>query len=166
MSESPEVIIIAALSKNHVIGKDNKLPWSLPGDWKHFKEVTHGYPMIMGRLSAESEDALYSDVFNVVLTSQSRLDLGWPYVVANSFAGALDLVQGFDKVFVIGGQRVFEEALPVANRLELTHVDAVVDGDTFFPDFDQTIWDHDEGIAFRGVEGNSHDFIILKWKRR
>ncbi len=136
--------LIAALGRNRVIGKDNRLPWHLPDDLKRFKELTLGKPVIMGRKTFESLGKSLPGRVNIVLTR----NLGFrarDCLVAHSVPEAVALAaEHGPEAFVIGGARVFEEFLPFADRLYLTVVEAELPGDTFFPAF--------EHLGFREIE--------------
>jgi dihydrofolate reductase len=144
-----ELVIIAAVSENNVIGKDGKLPWHIPEDLKRFKELTLNHSVVMGRKTFESIGKALPDRINVVVTrdtSYQPVDV----VVVHSFEEAIKMCKNYEKTFVIGGQSVFAEAMPLADRLEITEVHKEVDGDTYFPEFDRNDWvetsreDHDE----------------------
>ncbi len=161
-----KISLIAALSTNRVIGYRGRLPWTLPGDHAHFRMVTARKPMIMGRLSAESEDALYSDTLSVVLSSRKKLDLPWPHMVASNLSTALRLCEGYEEVFVIGGERVFQEAMPLATQMYLTRVDGMFGGDAFFPAIDKEAWLLTRERCFDADESHSHAFCIQHWIRK
>lgn len=139
---SMRISLIAALSRNHVIGKDNQLPWDLPADLSNFRRITAGHPFIMGRKSFESPHALLSDTFNIILSRQETLRLPPRAVRADSWPEALRraAATGAEEVFVLGGATVFARALPVAERLYLTLVDATLEGDAYFPPIDWSRW--------------------------
>jgi len=150
------VTLIAALGRNRVIGKDGTMPWHLPEDLKHFKALTMGHPMIMGRKTFDSIGRPLPGRRSIVITR----DRAWrvPGVeVAHSFDEALDLAGPADRVFVIGGGEVYAVSLPFADRLELTEVDAEPEGDTWFPEWDPAQWrevarDQRDGYAFVRLE--------------
>jgi len=148
--------LIAALGRNRVIGKDGTMPWHLPEDLNHFKALTMGHPMIMGRKTFDSIGRPLPGRRSIVITR----DRAWrvPGVeVAHSFDEALDLAGPADRVFVIGGGEVYAVSLPFADRLELTEVDAEPEGDTWFPEWDPAQWrevarDRRDGYAFVSLE--------------
>lgn len=127
-----QITIIAAVAENGVIGRAGKLPWHIPEDLKRFKQLTLGHPVIMGRKTFESIGKPLPERKNIVITGQKDYRRGGIEVV-HSLDGALKACEGSEKVFVIGGSSVFEEALPLADRLELTLVHRVVEGDVYFP---------------------------------
>lgn len=136
------IAIIAALDKNNAIGKDNDLPWYLPGDLAYFKQLTLGASVIAGRKTYQSIVARLGkplpDRQNIVLSRKSfKADAG--VVVVNSIESALHRAT-HDRTFVIGGGQIYEQAIKQADRLYITEVDVAVDGDVFFPTIDKAIW--------------------------
>ena len=131
-----KISIVAAMSENQVIGYQNKLPWSLPADWENVHRIVNGKPCIMGRKSYESEDMLYSDYQNVVLSSRSLKGLPTNFVHTNSLAKAFALLSKEPEIIIFGGSRVFTETWPMVNYLYLTIVHHHFEGDTFFPTID------------------------------
>ncbi|MBW2280820.1 MAG: dihydrofolate reductase [Deltaproteobacteria bacterium] len=159
------ISMIAALARNRVIGRDGGLPWRLPRDSRHFMHTTLGKPVIMGRLTFESMGEALSRRDNVVITSDP--DFGPPGVrVARSLAEALELTADAPEQVLIGGQRVYEEGLPLADRLYLTFVDAEADGDTHFPELDPAEWREVERSEFAADEKHAHAFSIVTLERR
>lgn len=155
---------MAAVAKNGVIGADGRMPWELPEDLAHFKETTIGHPVIMGRRTYESIVARLGgplpDRTNIVL---SRGDPALPagVVHADSIKAALDAARdtGSDVAYVIGGGSVYEQSLPLADRLVLTEVDAEPEGDTRFPDWDRDDWAE--------IDRETHDcFAFVEYVRR
>ncbi len=150
------VTLIAALGRNRVIGRDGTMPWHLPEDLKRFKALTMGHPMIMGRKTFESIGRPLPGRRSIVITR----DRTWRHEgveVAHSFVEALSLAGPQARVFVVGGGEVYAEALPFADRLDLTEVDATPDGDTWFPEWDRSAWqattrDDRDGFAFVSYE--------------
>ncbi len=143
----PTVIsVVAALARNRVIGREGGLPWQLPGDLRRFKSLTLGHPVIMGRKTCESiRSALGGPLpgrTNIVVSRKA--DFAAPGCeVAPSIAAALELAAlkpGGEHCFVIGGGEIYRLALPLATRLELTEIDADVEGDTYFPPFSLDEW--------------------------
>ena len=145
------VTVIAAVAANRVIGSRNDLPWYLPEDLERFRELTKGHPVIMGRKTYESIIARIGKPLpgraHFVLTRNPQ-----EFVVpeqhqtqvqaVSSLDEAITLAQEIDKeVFVIGGEKVFEEAIPKADKLELTEVHKDYEGDAYFPEFDKSLWD-------------------------
>lgn len=138
------------MDKNMLIGKENRLPWHLPADMKHFRETTMGKPVIMGRKTRESIGNALLNRKNIVLTRRDDYVLEDAFI-ARSIQGALGEARcGDNEVFVAGGEQVFAETLPLADRLYLTHIDHEFEGDTHFPKVrwaDWRIMEAKEGIV-------------------
>ena len=133
--------IVAALDEQRVVGRGGELPWRLPADLRHFKAVTMGHPIIMGRLTYESIGKPLPGRLNIVLSRQPAYEAPG-CVVAASLEQAFDEAgrHGAEWAMVIGGHSLFREALPLADALFLTVVHGQYEGDTYFPDFDGTQW--------------------------
>ncbi|MFC7096015.1 dihydrofolate reductase [Halobaculum marinum] len=148
-SDEIRVALVAAVAANGVIGADGGMPWHFPADLRHFKETTTGHPVIMGRKTYESIAADIGGPLpgraNIVL-SRSEPDLPEDVVVADSVEAALRAARdaaaerGVDTVYVAGGGAVYEQFLPLADRLVLTEIHESYDGDTSFPEFDAAAW--------------------------
>ncbi|MFA5935902.1 MAG: dihydrofolate reductase [Patescibacteria group bacterium] len=147
------ITLIAGISKNNCIGKNGSLPWRIPEDMKHFKDLTMDHPVIMGRKTWESIPEKFRPLpgrRNIVVTRQSDYALPEGVDRAGSVDEAIDLARD---PFVIGGTEIYAQAMERADRLEITHVDQNVDGDAFFPTIDPAMWaesmreDHD-GFSF------------------
>ena len=134
-----KLILIAAVADGGVIGRSNTLPWYLPADLRRFKRLTTGHTVIMGRKTYESMGRPLPDRKNLVISGSKDFRPAGVTVVP-SMEDALKLAKDDGDVFVIGGARVFEAALPVADRLELTRVQAAIPGDVFFPPFNPADW--------------------------
>nr|WP_321240009.1 type 3 dihydrofolate reductase [uncultured Tolumonas sp.] len=134
------ISLIVAMAENRVIGRGNQMPWHLPADLCHFKSVTLGKPVIMGRKTFESIGRPLPGRRNVVISR----NLDWcaeGVESASSLDAALALVQDATEVMIIGGGQLYREALPLAQRLYLTHIELLVpDADTWFPDYSQYQW--------------------------
>lgn len=126
--------LIAAMAHNRVIGHNNQMPWHMPADLAHFKQVTLGKPVIMGRKTYDSIGRLLPGRRNIIVSRQPKpagLLADW----ANSFEQALTLVASEPEVMVIGGAELYRQSLPLADRLYLTEFELNVPGDAFFPDY-------------------------------
>jgi dihydrofolate reductase len=131
--------LIAAHAKNRVIGKDNAMPWHLPADLAYFKKVTLGKPIIMGRKTYESIGRPLPGRMNIIISRDPSYQVQGCETVT-SVEQALLLIQAVDEVMVIGGGSIYEHCLPFADKLYITHIDAEIEGDTYFPFYDT---DHD-----------------------
>lgn len=133
-----KISLIAAISENRVIGKDNALLWHISEDLKRFKELTKGHPVIMGRKTYESIGRLLPNRKNIIITRDVDYKLEGA-VIVNSLEEALRQAQSIstDEIFIIGGGQIFEQAIQIADKLYLTIVHTTIEGDTFFPDYSQ-----------------------------
>lgn len=132
----PELALIAAMDRNRVIGRKQTLPWKLPADLKRFKALTMGHPILMGRKTRESIGRSLPGRRNLVLTRQADF-LAEDAEVVHSIEEALARCADADKLFVIGGESVYADCLPLADRLYLTFVETEVEeGDAWFPEWD------------------------------
>ena len=143
-----KLIIIAAVARNRVIGKDGKVPWDIPEDMERFKQLTTGHTVLMGRKSFESLGESLPGRRNVVLASKPVEGVEtYPTI-----AGALEALQNEEKVFVIGGGEIFAQLLDSADELRLTLVDQDAEGDTFFPPYEHLV-----GSVFRVMNRETHE---------
>jgi dihydrofolate reductase len=133
------VSAVVAIAENNAIGKDNKLLWSLPKDMKHFKEITYGHTVIMGRKTFDSMGKPLPNRRNIVITRRKDLQIAGAEVT-NSLADALSACTNEDEVFIIGGAEIYKEALKETDRIYLTRVHERFDADTFFPELDMDRW--------------------------
>ena len=128
------------MAKNRVIGRDNKIPWDLPEDRKHFVQVTRGHAIIMGRLTWESLGRPLPNRRNIVITRQQGAAFQGAEV-AHSLEEALQLARQTDpEPRMIGGGQLYAESLPLATRIELTVLDEAYEGDSYFPELDPAEW--------------------------
>jgi Dihydrofolate reductase len=130
-----ELIIIAAMAANRVIGFHNTIPWQIPEEMTHFKTTTMGYPVIMGRKTCQSIKGHLPGRRVIVLSRNPTFQPHPGYMTASSLAEAIGRCAGSAKVFIAGGEQLYREALPLADTLILTMIDREVAGDAFFPDF-------------------------------
>ncbi|MES2150546.1 MAG: dihydrofolate reductase [Pseudomonadota bacterium] len=157
-----QLTLIVALDADRGIGIDNTLPWRLPEDLAHFKRLTSGHPIIMGRKTFDSIGRALPNRRNIVVTRNPH----WQHdgvERAGSLAAALALV-GAAPAFVIGGAQVFAEALPLAGRLEVTVIDRTFHCDTFFPAIDPRIWTETARQAYHS-DANGFDYAFLTYQK-
>ena len=133
------VSIIAAMSENRVIGRHNKLPWHLPADMKHFKRLTMGKPVVMGRKTFESIGGPLSGRTNIVITRNKQYHTD-DCIIVHSIDEAFDLAKTSNELMVIGGASFYEQALPLADRMYLTLVHTTLSGDALFPQYKEEDW--------------------------
>jgi dihydrofolate reductase len=160
------ILLIAAFADNHVLGRDNALPWTLPDDWAHFRAVTGSAPFVTGRKSYEAEDRLLSPGRNLILTRR-RDRLPEPNCApVPSLDAALAELAGEERVFVTGGSSVFREALPRADEAWFTLVHAQPEGDAWFPPVDWPNWETLEHRFHPADDRHAHPFSIVHLRRR
>lgn len=153
-----KLIIIAALNRNGVIGRGGTVPWHIPADLQRFKELTMGHTVVMGRKTFESIGKILPGRRNVVVTSRTLPDVEHYHSVDD----ALKALRSEERVFVIGGGKVFEQTIMRADEMMLTRVNNEEEGDTFFPASEQYIIQH-----FVLTQEERHEgFIFQQYRRR
>jgi dihydrofolate reductase len=157
----PRIYLVAAVASNGIIGANGRLPWHFPEELKHFKEVTLGHPVIMGRRTWESLKGPLPGRRNIVVT-RTRDYQALGAEVAVSLAAALALCAGAEKAMVIGGSRLFEESLPVAAGLELTEIHKDFPGDTWFPKYERSAWREQKREARTAADGTRFDYVLYE----
>ena len=158
--------IIVAASENNVIGKDNDLPWRLSADLKHFKKITSGHCIIMGRNTYESIGKPLPKRTNIVVTSNTSLNFEGCLMV-HSLEEAIKKAKEFEKeeAFIIGGATLYKACLDKVDHIYLTRVHAQIAGDTFFPEIDFSKWKVASEEKHVADEKNQYDFTFFKLKR-
>jgi dihydrofolate reductase len=151
---------VVAISENNAIGKDNKLLWYLPTDLKHFKQITNGQTIIMGRKTFDSMGKPLPNRRNIVITRNLDLKLDGAEVT-NSLAGALSLCTTEEEVFIIGGAEIYKQAMDQTNRIYLTRVHQRFDADAYFPELDMTKWVETAREEHQPDEKNNIAFTFL-----
>ncbi|GAK18400.1 dihydrofolate reductase [Vibrio sp. JCM 19053] len=129
------ISMIAAMADNRIIGKDNQMPWYLPADFAWFKRCTMGKPVLMGRKTYESIGRPLPGRLNIVISRDETLKIEGVTTVT-SIEQALDVAGDVEEVMIIGGGAIYASCLPMANKLYVTHIEAAIDGDTQFPDWE------------------------------
>ncbi|MDN5287033.1 MAG: dihydrofolate reductase [Mucilaginibacter sp.] len=157
------ISIIVAIAKNHAIGKDNKLLWYLPNDLKHFKDVTSGHTVIMGRKTYESVGRPLPKRRNIVITRQDISIEGCEAVP--SIDEALERCENEEEVFIVGGAEIYRQAVPLTDRIYLTIIDHEFDGDTFFPELNPADWKEKERENFEPDEKNKYSYSFITLER-
>jgi dihydrofolate reductase len=161
----PRVSAIAAMSENNVIGKDNKLPWHMPADLKHFKTLTTGHAILMGRKTYESIGRPLPNRLNIVLTGNPHFEAQGCVVVRSLDAGLeIAAEQENEEVFIIGGAEVYRQLLPKIERLYLTVIHHVFDGDAHFPTLNTQEWREISNDKHQPDEQNAfaYSFVTLE----
>ena len=160
------VALIAAVSENGVIGRNGGLPWRLSNDLRHFRKVTTGKPVVMGRKTHESIGRPLPDRENIVITRNACLESEGVIAVPDfesALARAAALIGAANEVVAIGGEAIYRTALPHADRFYLTEVHAIVEGDVCFPERINAEWREVSRVLCRAGAGDDHDhsFIVL-----
>jgi dihydrofolate reductase len=165
------IVLVAAIGENNVIGRNGQLPWRLKSDLQHFRRLTLNKPVVMGRRTFESIGKLLKDRTNIVVTRDlSRAASG--AVLATSIEEALAYAhddakrRGVDEIMVIGGNDVFAATLPLADRLEITHVHAAPDGDVFFPPIDSGVWREVSRQDYPAGPQDDAPFTVAAYEKR
>lgn len=139
------ITVIAAIAKNGVIGRSNgEMPWHVKEEFQHFKNTTLGYPLIMGRKSFDALGKPLKGRLNIVLTKNAGYDPGFKEVVVfNQMEKALEYCKeaSYNRAFIIGGGKIFEEYIPLADEMILSFLNFDAVGDVFFPEIDESIWE-------------------------
>lgn len=154
--------IVAAMSEDRVIGKDNRLPWHMPADLKQFKKITSHKPVLMGRKTWESIGRPLPNRTNIVISRSGETNIEGAQVFS-SIVEALAEVEDQEEVMVIGGAELYRQFLPLADRMYLTYIHGSFDGDVRFPDFDPTEWKEKDRKPHPADENNAfcYTFLIL-----
>ena len=158
--------IIVAKAKNNIIGKDNKLLWNLPEDLKHFKNLTTGHTMIMGRKTFQSLGRVLPNRKHIIFSQNPDFKVDDENVeVVHSLLQIQNLIEGKEEVFVIGGAMIYNFLMPYVKKMYVTEIEKDFDGDTFFPVIDNNIWkeiSREKGIK---NEKNNLDYYFVTYER-
>ncbi|MDC0664057.1 dihydrofolate reductase [Marinobacter sp. SS21] len=163
--------LIVAMARNRVIGRNNALPWYLPGDLRYFKQATMGKPIIMGRKTWDSIGRPLPGRLNVVITRKADWPVPDGVRQAASLADALVTaeaqaeLEGGDEVMVIGGGQIYAEALPLVDRMYITQVHAEVAGDAHFPIVNWDEWEEIGREDFSASDNNPYDYSFVVYQR-
>ena len=166
-----QIVLVAAIGENNVIGRAGQLPWRLKSDMRHFRALTLGRPVIMGRKTYESIGKPLKDRTNIVLTRDLSLKVPGG-VLATSLEAAFAVARqdaakrGVDEIMVIGGSDVFADAMARASRLEITHVHAAPEGDALFPPIDPAVWREVAREEHAAGPDDSASFAVAVYVRR
>jgi dihydrofolate reductase len=166
----PRIALIWAMARNRVIGRHNALPWRLPVDMKHFRELTTGHPVLMGRKTFESLGRPLPNRINIVITSD-RHYAPQGCLVAHSLDEALALAvqhvpPNDPEIFVIGGEQLYTQMLSRADRLYMTRVEIDAEGDAWFPEFDLGTWREIQRDAHPADDKNPYPCTFLTLERK
>ena len=164
-------IIVAAKSDNDVIGKNGDLPWHLPADLRHFKNVIRGGYLISGRKSYESPQG--DEIFklgsnSIIITRQQDYPVRRGAKVAHSIEESYEIAKadGAEEVFVLGGAGIYEQTVNEVDKLVITEIHATFDGDTFFPEIDPEIWQEAKREDYPADAKNPHSYSFVEYVKR
>ncbi len=165
------IVIIAAVARNGVIGADNRLLWRLKSDMKHFRALTMGKVLIMGRKTFESIGKPLPGRHCVVITRDSTLNIEGARVVhsldeALAVGAGIARETGADEIFIGGGGEIYAASMPIADRLEITSVDLEPEGDAFFPRIDSALWREEKRATFTKSADDEAAFDFISYVRR
>lgn len=157
--------IVVAMGKNNEIGSDNQLLWHLPKDLKHFKEITSGHPVIMGRKTYESIGKPLPNRTNIVV-SRKKDWFKEGILIVGSIKEAVKFAKKIDEeIFIIGGGTIYDQTMEIVDKLEVTLVKANLEADTFFPEIDSKIWKKTNEICHEKDEKNQYDFCFQTFEK-
>ncbi len=157
--------IIVAIAKNGVIGKGNELPWNLPADLNYFRTKTKGHPVIMGARTHLSIGRSLPGRKNIILSDDPNFKPLEGAIVAKSFEEAFQLASDSDEVFIIGGANVYKQGLNYTDRLYITEVQADVEGDILFPEFDKSQWKETSREKRKSDAENKYDLDFVVYEK-
>lgn len=160
----PEIILIAAVARNRAIGKDNQLLWQIPEDMAHFKSLTAGHTVLMGRKTWESLPARFRPLpgrRNIVVSRQRDYTAAGAEL-ADSLENGLKLASTAEKLFIIGGAEIYTQAMPLADRLEITEVDLMPEADAWFPEISAVDWEICQKTTPPTVGGTGFSFLTYR----
>ena len=158
------IIMIAAAAENNALGKDNKIVWHLPDDFKRFKQLTSGHHIIMGRKTFESFPKPLPNRTHIVISQQKGYSAE-NCIVVNSLEKALEVAPKNEDIFIIGGAQIYDLALNISDKLELTRVHGVFEADAFFPKIDFQHWKMDFEEKHLKDERHNFDFTFQTYSR-
>ncbi len=162
------IAMIVAASENNAIGKDNQLLWHLPNDLKFFKNTTWGFPVIMGRKSFEAVGKPLPGRTNIVVTSRPHWKATDTITVASIEEGIQKAIAATNSkvIFITGGGEIYKQSMDIADTIYMTRVHATLDGDTFFPEIDESKWQLTSNQDFTADEKHAYAYSFQIWKRK
>lgn len=160
----PTLSAIVAMSENRVIGIDNQLPWRIPADLKHFKTITTGHPILMGRKTFESIGRPLPNRTNIILTRNANYDAPG-CVVVTSIDDAIAKADPATEIFIIGGAEIYQQCLARVDQLYLTIVHEQFEGDAFFPELNSMEWREEDRVDHVADNENPYAYSFIKLRR-
>ena len=163
-----KIILIAAVAKNKVIGKNNQLIWKLPSDLKRFKNLTSGHYILMGRKTFESLGKPLPNRTHLIITRNPEFKAPEGHYAFQNLEEAFIFCNkiGVEELFIIGGGQIYRESISMADELEITEVDMNPEGDTYFPEIDPEIWAETSREEFPADDRNECAFAFVTFERR
>lgn len=162
-----KISIIAAIADNYAIGKSNNLPWHLPADLKHFKELTTGHTIVMGKRTFESlPNGPLANRKNIVLTSIMSEGVNEGYFEADSLEDALELCENVDQVFIIGGATVYKQCIDKVDSMYITWVHSEFNADTYFPEINFEEWNEVSRVDHSADEKNQYAYSFCEYTKK
>jgi dihydrofolate reductase len=160
------ITIIAAIDINNGIGKNNQLIWHLPADLKRFKSKTTGHCIIMGRKTFESLGKPLPNRTTIVISRNNHFEVPEGCILVKSLEEALKIASFDETPFIIGGAEIYQEAMPIAQKLEITHVHHTFEADAFFPEIDLKVWKEIAREDFLADEKNKYNYSFVTYLRK
>ncbi len=161
--KKPIISLVAAMAKNRVIGKDNKMPWHLPADLKHFKGITMSKPIVMGRKTFESIGRPLPGRDNVIISRNKDYAVDG-CIVIHSIEDALKLLTDYEEIMIIGGGFLYSQIIEQADKLYLTFIDLDIDGDTQFPEFEHLNLAEINRVKCQKDEKNPYNYQFVDYQ--
>ncbi|HSR61569.1 MAG TPA: dihydrofolate reductase [Robiginitalea sp.] len=162
-----EIILIAAAGDGNELGREGELPWHLPDDFRRFKQLTSGHPILMGRKTFETFPKPLPNRLHLIITRDRNFGVDHPSCrVVHSLEEALEAVADRDRVFVIGGGEIYRQALPFATLIELTRVHGRFPADTYFPEFDPACWEQVASEDHPADARHDYSFTFQTFRKR
>jgi dihydrofolate reductase len=159
------VTIIAAIAENNALGKNNQLIWHLPADLNRFKKTTLNHAVIMGRKTHESLGKPLPNRINIIITRDKNYKVE-NCITVNSLKEALEIASKKDEnPFILGGAEIYKQAMPFADKLDITFVHHKFEADVFFPEINKTIWEETSREVFKADEKNKYDYSFVTYIR-
>ena len=164
-NQKPTITIIAAIAENNALGKNNNLIWHLPTDLKRFKKTTTGHHIIMGRNTFESIGKPLPNRITVIITRNPEYKADGCLIV-DSLEKALEVAKNDETPFIIGGAQIYEQAISIADKLDITEVHHTFDADVFFPEINKNTWKESSRELFTADEKNKFNYSFVSYTKR
>ena len=160
------IVQIAAVAENNALGKDNRLVWHLPDDFKRFKQITSGHTIILGRKTFESFPKPLPNRTHIIISRQLNYQVPDNCFVVDSIEKAIEKAPKNETIFIIGGGEIYKQSLHLTDKIELTRVHTVCEADAFFPEIDETLWKIDFEEFHPKDEKHNFDFTFITYIKR